>query len=290
MYSDSDYEKKVFLEIVNEKPDAAQTQKYNQLKRTIENEMRKSEPDKDYDLILECIDYLNDIDEKYESETTSEKEILDIIEAAHNLKHKKRIKLWSVRPKLLKSILAVILAFTILIVSNCIIYITTGHNIYVNIINISNKRNDANVKNSLRQDVSKADSNQDTYSLYDTLKQKCKQDGLTPILPAEIPTDFELMKFKEQETSINKFASIAIGNKKNVILIDITYYYDLKEIPNIKVSETSNIAPISINGIYFYLNKIDGQYVVTYQIDHYLYTFSSSFGYEQTIEILKTLR
>jgi len=270
-----DEEKELFLQIINEKPNISKEVLLDRLKLIVANEMDKSDEDKDCDFILECIDYINQIEGKEKEESDIEEKVENIISAA---KFKKHGNVPTTSPLFLRTALAIGGAFIILLVINSIFNLTTGDNIFY--------RNKSPIS---RSSVASTIGENTANNLYTTLTDECKLFGLTPILPSNIPNDFMQKQFEITVENGNKILNITLENGSDILAISAEYYIDKNEIP--PQEEPSYAGPdLTIKGTKVYLTEKNNQYVTSFNYGNYSYSINSTLNFNQTKEILESIR
>jgi hypothetical protein len=256
----------------------------NDLRIQIYDELRKSDDDIDCDLIDENIRTLTSLaGQEYKEDDV--KEIVKKIREKENTvqpKYRKILNSRSFKPVLTASIVVV----SILTVNLCMVQ-ATGNDIFDNIVKYG--------RGIISYDFKNPKSNNSTdqiltnSALYDSLKQDCNKYDLSPMLPKVLPHDFKVISFDEQDFQYRKTLSINLADKTDSLALQIRYYPNQNDIPEVQTASATDLEKVIINGKDVYISKEGDKILSIFSVGNYVYNFSSTLSSAQTIEILKSL-
>lgn len=129
----------------------------------------------------------------------------------------------------------------------------------------------------------------DNEALYQELRKKCGKYSLFPMLPKSLPQDLKILSFEQQSLTKRETLAIVLGNKKSSIIMNIDFYLDKNTVPIIKIPNSSDIGKISIHGENVYLSTENNKISSIFNYGNYVYKYSSTLSYDETVDVLQSL-
>lgn len=272
----------ILRKILNEDVDESHN-KVNELRIEIYDEIRKSDDDMDCDLVDENIKsllMLNNQKYEYSDKANVTKTIWEKVERAEQPTAQAQKV---VRHKLLSRV-AMALCLTVFIFAGANVYVAeaTGNSIIDRIVEMGKRSIIFNFHNT---DSAQVVLNE---TLYENMKQTCKNYNITPLLPKSLPQDFKIISVDEQNSPIRKQVSIQLGNAKQVFIIEVRQYFDQTDIPNLQTPNATDLQKIAVNGKEVYISKAGDKYISIFNDGSYVYDISSTLNLDQTTAIMKS--
>lgn len=272
-----------------EKP--AGKEKINELRAQIYAELHKPDDEMDCDLIDENIRTLFLLEGgEYDDHVDAEAGLKKVRKMAEERAKAAQPKLKRVmQNRFMKPVLAACLTLVFLFSANAIAVHATGNGLLDSVVKFGRNY----ISFDFTQSKSQTSSGQQTVSendaLYQELIKKCKESDLTPLLPNSLPKDFKILHFEQQNFPIRKNLSINLGNGKDLIAMNIDYYYDRNNISVIKAPEASDYDKLEIQGIDVYLLKKSDTFVSIFNKGNYVYNINSNLPHDETVKVLNSL-
>lgn len=261
----------------------------DRLRVRIYDELRKADESVDCDLIAENIRTLHLLDgQEYDSGADTAAVVRAVRKRAVSSRPRwKRL----LRGKLFRPALAACAALVVLAGVNTAVARATGNGIVDHIVRYGKDYIGFNFRDSQSSAQAETTGSSDGVSLSASLRQQCENAGLSILLPAKFPADFRQTQFQPQDIGdIGKSVSIAVGDKKDTVVISVRTYIDQAYLPSVKTPGATDLTRLNIGGLTVYMVREGSHYVSVFSDGNTVYTISSSLGKSQTVDMLNSLR
>ena len=258
--------------------DASREQKISWLCQIIKNETDKPEDQRDFDLIAECTEYLQELSEP-DAEPTQEQMDRILIEIKANHPESEIAKPVAKRPRKLMRIMAVAAVLVVMLFSALTVaakiqgYSTAWEFVLENIERIAKMQSgdslDENGITLIKGDKSVS---------YSSIEELISSEGYDILYPSDLPNGIQISKVTMNKVNNDNMIMTFVFNDKDLSIFVSDNYQIYEE--DLLTYET-----YEANGIYFYIKSFSNG---TYQATGYYKDFEYRFMYTD-VETLKII-